>query len=219
MRRADDPREGFGLDLRRRFRPPLQALLQTLLAAAFLALLLRVFVVQGVRITSASMEETLLVGDYLFAGQIDVGARVPWLGVRLPGLRAVRPGDIVVFAPPPGAQGERSGNDYIKRVVGVAGQSVEMRGRRLYVDGRPCVEPYALHREGGGDPRRDDFAPLVVPPGHCFVLGDNRDASDDSRYWGPLPLNLVHGRAWIRYFSWDPERRRVRFERLLTRVR
>ncbi|MBM3318733.1 MAG: signal peptidase I, partial [Candidatus Eisenbacteria bacterium] len=146
-------------------------------------------------------------------------ARLPLIGRELPALRGVRPGDIVIFEPPAAVPGGRRSNDYIKRVVAVAGQTVEMRHRRLFVDGQPGHEPYAVHRDPASDPLRDSFPPLTVPPGHCFVLGDNRDASDDSRYWGPLPISLVHGRAFIRYFSWDPHRKRVRLERMPSRLR
>jgi signal peptidase I len=144
---------------------------------------------------------------------------VPFTEWRLPALRAVRPGDVIVFQPPPLAHREGAEDAYIKRCVALAGQSVEIRNKRLYVDGELILEPYALHRDARMDPRRDNFGPWVVPAGHLFVLGDNRDFSDDSRFWGTLPMNLVHGRAIIRYFSWDSQRKRIRFDRLFTPVR
>jgi signal peptidase I len=193
--------------------------IESIAAALLLFLLLRTFIVQAIRIPSPSMEETLLVGDLIVLSKLDYGARVPLTDWRLPGLRAVRPGDVIVFQPPPQARRPGAEGAFIKRCVALGGQSVEIRNKRLYVDGELMLEPYALHRDPRIDPRRDNLGPWVVPAGHLFVLGDNRDFSDDSRFWGALPMNLVHGRAVIRYFSWDPQRKRVRFDRLFTPVR
>jgi signal peptidase I len=192
---------------------------ETLLVALGVFLLLRTFVLQAFRIPSPSMEDTLLVGDFLFISKLDYGPRLPLGDHRLPGLRGVRRGDVVVFRPPSGTAGEQESADYIKRVVALGGQEVELRNKRLFIDGDPVVEPYVKHVDPSVRPERDDFGPLRVPPGHLFVLGDNRDFSNDSRYWGALPMKNVHGRAFIRYFSWDPENNWIRFKRLFTRVR
>ena len=194
-------------------------LVQTGLSAAVLFLVLRTFVVQAFRIPSPSMEDTLLVGDFLFISKLDYGARVPLLDARLPGWRAIRRGDVVVFRLPEHASEGGRRVDYIKRVVAVAGQTVEVRHKRLHVDGEPVSEPYVKHLDPTLRSDRDEYGPLEVPPGTVFVLGDNRDFSNDSRFWGPLPTKNVHGRALIRYFSWDPESKWIRFKRLFTLVR
>jgi signal peptidase I len=211
--------DGMGLDPRAPRRSRTRRVAEIVITALAIFVLLRTFWIQAFRISSPSMEATLLVGDHLFVSKLDYGAVLPVCHVRLPGLRGVRPGDVVVFQPPPAAEVGPAEGEYVKRCVAVAGERVEMRNRRLFVNGEPRVEPYVLHGDAGTDPRRDNFDALTVPPGHIFVLGDNRDYSHDSRFWGPLPLNLVHGRALIRYFSWDPQGKRIRFDRLLTRVR
>jgi signal peptidase I len=211
--------DGMGLDLRAPRRSRARRAAEVVLAALVVFVLVRTLGVQAFRVSSPSMETTLLVGDHVFVSKLDYGAVLPFTRVRLPGLRAVRPGDVVVFQPPPAAEAGPAKDEYVKRCVAVAGERVEMRNRRLFVDGVPRVEPYARHGDAATDPLRDNFDALTIPPGHIFVLGDNRDFSHDSRFWGPLPMNLVHGRALIRYFSWDPQGKRIRFDRLLTRVR
>jgi signal peptidase I len=102
--------------------------------------------------------------------------------------------------------------------VAVEGQTVQIRDKVLYVDGKPRNEPYVIHIDSRDIPRevnqRDNFGPLVVPKGHIFMMGDNRDNSHDSRFWGPLPLGLIKGKAMILYWSWDAERKAPRFGRL-----
>jgi signal peptidase I len=191
-------------------------LIESLVVALVLFLFLRTFVLQAFRIPSSSMEDTLLIGDFLFINKLEYGARIPFTDWRLPGFRDPQPGDIIVFAFP--ADDGQQRVDFIKRCVAVGGQTVEMRQKQLYVDGELQDEPYVHH----GDPYvrrgRDEFEELTVPEGHLFMMGDNRDFSHDSRVWGPLPMRLVHGRAFVRYFSWDSERRRIRFTRMLTGV-
>jgi len=187
---------------------------ESAVVAVVLFLILRTLVIQAFRIPSASMEDTLLIGDFLFITKFEYGAKIPLTDVRLPGLREPRPGDIIVFRFP----GEGRRVDYIKRCVAVAGQTVEMRRKQLYVDGVLQDEPYVKHVAAGYNPLRDDFGPITVPPGHLFMMGDNRDQSNDSRMWGTLPMEEVHGRAFIRYFSWDPEHFRIRLGRMFTRV-
>lgn len=159
------------------------------------------FVVQGFRIPSSSMEDTLLIGDFLFADKITFGARIPFTGeARLPGLRDPRPGDIVIFKSP------EKGDNLIKRVVAVSGQTVELRQKALYVDGRLMHESYIKHLRRQYVPAIDDFGPLRVPPDHVFCMGDNRDASHDSRFFGPVPTRLVIAKADVLYFSFDTKK-------------
>ncbi len=165
-----------------------------------LFLAMRTGVAEAFRIPSESMQNTLLVGDFLFVQKLEYGGAIPFTHSRLPGLRAPAEGDVIVFRYPPDPS-----LNYIKRVVATAGQTVEVRHKRLYVDGRTPHEPWIRH----GDPAelpaeiapRDNMPPYVVPPGHLFVMGDNRDHSADSRFWGPVPLENVVGRACFTYFS------------------
>ena len=104
--------------------------------------------------------------------------------------------------------------DFIKRCVAVGGQTVSIRDKVVYVDGVRQDEPFAVHDDPRMLPGRDNFGPYVVPPGHLFMMGDNRDNSSDSRFWGPLPANLIKGKAMFTYFSWDPKHHMVRFNRM-----
>ncbi len=167
------------------------------------------FVVQGYRIPSGSMEDTLLIGDFLFADKITYGARIPFAdGKRLPGLREPKAGDIVIFKSP------RTGETLIKRCVAVGGQRVEMRSKVLYVDGQRAEEPFVKHILSTPQPRNDNFPEFVVPAGHIFLLGDNRDASADGRYFGPVPLKLVIAKADVLYFSFDTKHYLPRIKRI-----
>jgi signal peptidase I len=165
------------------------------------------FVVQGYRIPSGSMEDTLKIGDFLFADKITYGARIPFVdGKRMPGLREPQSGDIVIFKSP------MTGETLIKRCVAVAGQSVEVRNKDLYVDGRRMDEPYVKHSRM--QTRGDNFGPFTVPAGRIFCMGDNRDASFDSRFFGPVPLELVIAKADILYFSFDTRKMLPRLGRI-----
>jgi signal peptidase I len=171
--------------------------------AVVLAFFVRTFFIQAFRIPSESMEDTLLVGDFLFANKLIYGPKIPFTDKRLPGVRDPRPGDIIIFKYP----GDMK-TDYIKRCVAVEGQVVELKGRTLYVDGVPQGEQYAKYYHGS------QFGPFTVPKGHIFMMGDNRDNSADSRVWGPLPKSLILGKAMFIYFSWDQPDKIVRFSRI-----
>ena len=198
----------------------------SLIWALVIFILVRTFAFQAFQIPSSSMETTLLPGDFLFVNKMFYGAKLPFTNVRLPGLSHPKPGDVIVFQFPQDPK-----IDYIKRCVAVAGQTVEVRNKQVYVDGVPKTEPYAIYRDARPDPGvRDNMAPFKVPP-HClFMMGDNRDQSWDSRFWGPVNLDLVRGRAWVTYFSvsWDdkasfPKRlftiKRLRPERMFRWIR
>jgi signal peptidase I len=187
-----------------RTKSKLREYVDAIVVAVLLALFFRQFVIQAFRIPSSSMESTLLVGDFLFVNKFLYGAQFPLTGWRLPALRDPRAGDIIVFKSP------TDGRDFIKRCVAVAGDTVEMRNKKLYVNGVEQQEPYVQHT----DPRvlsaaqgpRDNMGPLVIPEGRIFMLGDNRDNSHDSRFWGPLEANRVRGKAMFIYFSVDTQR-------------
>ena len=181
-------------------------------------------VAQAYQIPTGSMERTLLVGDFLFINKMLYGPEIDIeLGGkklfyhRFPGLRKPEPGDIIVFRYP-----ENPKQDFIKRCVAVEGQTVMIRDKVLYIDGVRQVEPYAIHIDprtfDGRTTQRDNFGPVTVPAGHIFMMGDNRDNSHDSRFWGPLPVSLVKGRAFVRYFSWDGEHHSIRFKRMFQAI-
>jgi len=169
--------------------------------------------VRPYKVPSASMSPTLLVGDHVLADMMSFGARYRlWsFGRTLRRFRPVeapRSGDIVVVLNPRDTEQE-----FMKRVVAVAGETVEMRDRRLYVDGAAVDEPFAVYRRGGM-PASAQFGPVTVPAGHVFVLGDNRDESIDSRIWGAVPVESVTGLVRAVYWSWDAADGSVRWSRV-----
>lgn len=183
--------------------------------------LIRAFGVEAFKIPTGSMEGTLLVGDFLFVNKLVYGAELPGTEVRIPALREPQRGDIVVFNPPHDPE-----RNYVKRVIGLPGDTLEMDRKQLHVNGRVVDEPYIRVIDADGDaihprmrwqarhliagpsrryrPSRDTWGPLVVPDSSYFVLGDNRDNSEDSRYWGFVPRERIRGRPWLVYFSVDP---------------
>ncbi len=180
---------------------------EIIVLAVALALFVRTFFVQAFRIPSESMEDTLLVGDFLFANKFLFGAKLPFVDARIPGVRDPMPGDIIIFKYP----GDHK-TDYIKRCVAVAGQTVELRGNSLYIDGNLENEDYSKYVFGDRPDRR--FGPFTVPEGHIFMMGDNRDNSADSRAWGPLDMKLITGKAMFIYFSWNQSSNSIRFSRI-----
>jgi len=177
--------------------------------ALLLALVIRTFVVQAFKIPSGSMLPTLQIGDHILVNKFIYGPRleVPltqWSLGQLPGLREPRAGDVIVFIYP-----KERDKDFIKRIVAVAGQTVESRGDHILIDGKQVEDAHA-HYE-----KRDhvDFGPYTVPAGHVFVMGDNRDESYDSRFWGPVPIQDIKGLAMVIYWSWGGEHF-VRWDRL-----
>ena len=184
-----------------------QEVLEAVGIAILIVFIIQTFIIRAFRIPSGSMEDTLLVGDFLLANKFVYGAQLPWINVRVPGLRDPRPGDIVIFRCPDDLK-----KDYIKRCIAVGGQTVEIRNKTVYVDSRPQkLPPLGKHIDPRVAPAdidpRDNYGPVVVPRNHFFCMGDNRDNSRDSRYWGFLPKKLLRGKAMVLYFSWesDPE--------------
>jgi len=210
---------------RRQTAPPrrtesLREWIQTVLIVLVVVITFRGVVAQAYQIPTGSMERTLLVGDYLYINKMLYGSEIDigfggqrYFYHRFPAIRQPRPGDIIVFRYPVDVR-----QDFIKRCVAVAGQTVAIRDKVLYVDGVKREEPFAVHDDPRILPReisvRDNFGPYVVPAGHLFMMGDNRDNSSDSRVWGPLPARLIKGKAMFTYFSWDPKRHAVRFNRM-----
>jgi len=186
--------------------------------ALVLTLFLRAFVIQAFRIPSASMQDTLLVGDFLFVNKFEYGPKIPFTDVRLPGLRDPKRGDVIVFQFP-----QDPSKDFIKRCVATEGQTIEIRDKQVFVDGREIEESYAIHTDPNVRPPgydyRDNFGPFTVGDDQLFMMGDNRDNSNDSRYWGPLTMDLVKGHAMFLYWSWDGDRNWPRWNRLFRPIR
>lgn len=200
------PAEPAGSAARRRPRAWWREYFEVLVTALALALLIRAFIVQAFRIPSSSMEDTLLVGDFLLVDKFSYGAKIPFTNTRLPGLGEPHRGDIIVFRAP------HVDKDFIKRCVAVGGDEVEMHDNVLFVNGVKMVEPYV--KLEGRSPRVADFPARRVPPGHLLMLGDNRNNSQDSRFWGFLDMDRVKGKAFLLYWSWDSERRLPRLSRI-----
>lgn len=175
---------------------------EAILVAIVLALFIRSFVVQAFKIPSGSMLPTLQIGDHLLVNKFIYGVKIPIVGTVLVPWKTPARDDVVVFRFPK----DRS-IDYIKRVVAVAGDTVEMKNKQLYVNGEAANNPHAHNTthtimESSAGPR-DNMGPVKVPEGRIFVMGDNRDNSYDSRFWGFVDLNDVLGKAFILYWSWD----------------
>jgi signal peptidase I len=184
---------------------------EALLVALLLALFIRSFIVQAFKIPSGSMIPTLLIGDHILVNKFVYGVRLPYLGTSIFPVGTPHRGDVVVFVYP-----QDDEKDFIKRVVAVAGETVEVRDKRLYVNGEAVADPYAhfAETEGRTTAPRDNFGPFAVPAGYVFVMGDNRDRSYDSRFWGPVALDNVKGKAFLIYWSWEGAGRWIRWERI-----
>jgi signal peptidase I len=182
---------------------------EALFVALALALVIRTFLVQAFKIPSGSMLPTLQIGDHILVNKILYGLRVPIVGTRYFAYFHPQRQDIVVFVFP-----EDRDKDFIKRVIGIPGDVVEVRHKRVYINGQPIEDSHASYTEGEGPPPRDNFGPVTVPPGHVFVMGDNRDHSFDSRFWGFVPFEDIKGKAFIIYWSWDGQDEWVRWSRL-----
>lgn len=196
----------------------LRETVEAVLVALVIALVIRTFVIQAFKIPSGSMIPTLLIGDHILVNKFLLGSPVdiPFTNInlfRMPGLRTPKRGDIVVFKYP-----EDPTRDFIKRVIAVSGDTVEGKEKEIFVNGRRMVESYAQHTDESVHPeqldRRDNFGPITVPQGSVFVMGDNRDQSYDSRFWGFVDEQQIKGKAIVIYWSWDGDRKWVRFNRL-----
>ena len=221
---------------------------EAFIIAIILALVIRGYVVQAFKIPSGSMIATLLVGDHLLANKFIYGLKAPFSDSRFLIFRQPKRGDIVVFSFPKNREKEEcsstsknilnrienvlsTGNplyifkddcrDFIKRIVGVGGDKIEVKNKTVYVNDIPLDEPYKIHRdiriEEPGQNPRDNFGPVTVPRNKFFAMGDNRDQSFDSRFWGFVDMDDIKGKALIIYWSWDSDDvwyEKVRWDRI-----
>jgi signal peptidase I len=188
--------------------------------AILLALFIRTFLVQAFKIPSGSMLPTLQIGDHLLVNKLLYGLRIPILEKRVLQVYQPEHDDVVVFRFP-----EDRDKDFIKRVKAVGGETIEIKNKVVHVNGEAIDDPYAFIAPNspvfpscavrrGSQCERDNFGPVTVPEGHVFVMGDNRDHSHDSRFWGTVPVDDILGKAFILYWSWDSEAFRPRLSRL-----
>ncbi|MBI4526907.1 MAG: signal peptidase I [Deltaproteobacteria bacterium] len=187
--------------------------IEAILMALVLALFIRTFIVQAFKIPSGSMIPTLVIGDHILVNKLSYGVRIPFWDNYLVEFRKPERGDVVVFIFP-----EDRSKDFIKRVIALGGDIVEIRDKKIYINNQPVNDPHG-HFEGddplgGGLHLRDDYGPRRVPENQLFVMGDNRDRSYDSRFWGFVDLKDVKGKAFLIYWSWDGSDRWVRWERI-----
>jgi signal peptidase I len=182
---------------------------ESIVIAVILALFVRTWVVQAFKIPTGSMENNLLIGDHLLVNKFIFGPTPLAIGRAVLPVRTVRRGDIVVFKYP-----DEPDRDFIKRVIGLPGDTVELRNKKVYINGKPLDEPYvhfltppsSEYQEVTSFDVRERFGPTTVPADQYFVMGDNRDNSQDSRYWGCLPRSYIKGKALVIYWSYESGR-------------
>ena len=190
----------------------IQEYAEAIIIALLIALFIRTFIVQAFKIPSESMKPTFLVGDHILVSKFIYGVKIPFIRNTLIPISEPKRGDIVVFIYP-----EDRSKDFIKRVIGVGGDTIEIKNKKIYLNGLPMNDSHGVYTEDfiipGSIQPRDNFGPVTVRSGSIFVMGDNRDHSYDSRFWGPVELKDVMGKAFIIYWSWDKENHGVRWSR------
>lgn len=186
---------------------------EAIIVALILALFIRTFVVQAFKIPSGSMIPTLLIGDHILVNKFSYGIKNPFNGTVWIPLGTPERKDVIVFKYP-----ENPSQDFIKRVIGLPGDRIEIRDKEVYVNGEKFTVDNAVHRDPkiypGPRPPRDNYGPVTVPPQSLFVMGDNRDNSHDSRFWGFVDFKEVKGKAFMLYWSWNKDEFSVRWQRI-----
>jgi signal peptidase I len=208
-------------------RPVWREYLESLIVAVILALFVRTWVFQAFQIPTGSMENNLLIGDHLIINKMVFAPTLTGLERAILPNRDIHRGDIIVFKYP-----KEPDRDFIKRVIGLPGEQLELRRKKIYINGQPLDEPYARFLEppapdpqSGSGNLKENYGPVRVPDGQYFMMGDNRDNSEDSRYWGFLPKSYMKGRALFIYFSLEEDASlsklfsSIRWPRLFNRVR
>lgn len=189
---------------------------EALVVAAILALIIRTFVVQAFKIPSGSMEDTLLIGDHLLVNKFIYGLQVPFTDQRFLSIREPQTGDIIVFEfPEDHDKPFYKRRDFIKRIIGEPGDTVAIHDKQVYLNGELFTIPEQVYKDSTlTNGPRDNMHEITVPAGKYFVMGDNRDRSFDSRFWGFVDESAVKGLAFIKYWSWDHEEKWPRWDRI-----
>jgi signal peptidase I len=191
----------------------LQEYIEAIILAIVIAFFIRTFVIQAYKIPSGSMKPTLLIGDHILVSKFNYGVKLPMIRSTLIPIGAPKRGDIVVFIYP-----EDQSKDFIKRLIGLPGDKIEIRNKKILLNGLPWSDDHGVNVDNliipGSVQPRDNFGPVTVPEGSLFVMGDNRDESYDSRFWGLVPMKDVLGKALIIYWSWNQEDKGVRWNRI-----
>jgi signal peptidase I len=186
---------------------------EVIILALVLAMFIRVFVVQTFKIPSGSMVPTLLVGDQLMVNKFIYGIKLPIANKTIIPIKAPKRGDIIVFPYPLDPK-----VNYIKRVMGLAGETIEVKNKVVYINGKKIDDPYAYYTSPPSESTRNDpganFGPVTVPENSLFMMGDNRDNSSDSRFWGFVDVKTVRGKAFLIHYSWDSQDWGIRWGRL-----
>jgi len=186
--------------------------LEAIVIAIVIAFIIRAFVVQAFKIPSGSMKPTLAIGDHILVNKFIYGIKIPYFRTTLVPITDPKRGDVAVFIYP-----EDRSKDFIKRVIGIGGDTIEIRNKKIYLNGLPYTDNHGVYTDDfiipGSIQPRDNFGPVTVPKGYLFVMGDNRDQSYDSRFWGFVPLRDVLGKAFIIYWSWNGDDHNVRWSR------
>jgi signal peptidase I len=186
---------------------------ESIIIAILIALFIRTFIICAYKIPSRSMVPTLLVGDHILVSKFIYGIKIPLLRKTIVPISNPQRGDIVVFIYP----NDRS-KDFIKRVIGVAGDKIEIKNKKIFINDKEYKDSYGIYSDSVIYPAsiqpRDNFGPVTVPEKSIFVMGDNRDESLDSRFWGFVNLKDVEGKAFIIYWSWNREDHNLRWQRL-----
>ncbi len=186
---------------------------ESIIIAILIALFIRTFLVCAYKIPSRSMVPTLLVGDHILVNKFIYGVKIPLLRRTIIPFREPQRGEIVVFIFP----NDRS-KDFIKRVIGVAGDKIEIKNKKIFINDREFKDSYGIFSDSLILPQslqpRDNFGPIIVPEKSIFVMGDNRDESLDSRFWGFVDLKDVEGKAFVIYWSWNRDENNLRWQRL-----
>lgn len=190
-----------------------QEYIEAIIIAILIAVVIRTFIIQAYKIPSRSMVPTLVVGDHLLVNKFIYGIKIPFLRNTIIPITDPQRGDIVVFIYP----NDRS-KDFIKRIIGVGGDTIEIRNKKIFINGKEYDDTHGIYSDSviypGAMQPRDNYGPVTVPQKSLFVMGDNRDESADSRFWGFVNLKDVEGKAFIIYWSWDREDNNLRWRRL-----
>ena len=196
----------------------LREYIEAILLAVVIAFFIRTFVIQAYKIPSGSMKPTLQIGDHILVSKFNYGVKIPFLRSTLIPIGTPKRGDILVFIYP-----EDRSKDFIKRVIGLPGDTIEIRNKKIFLNSLPLNDTHGVYVDNliipGSVQPRDNFGPVTVPEDSIFVMGDNRDESYDSRFWGFVKMKDVLGKALIIYWSWNQEDSWVRWGRIGTILR